>query len=323
MCIRGHGMLLKFCEEFAVPYMLCGKLIVDDTNSPSTLKELYLNGLRNGCDLELIQGTTAKARLEDMEDGRLPEWIEGAILSPKTGIIDSHSLMMSLLGSAEENCDEFDVIWNCEVLDILEGSNIRLETSQGDLEVDHVINCAGLYACDMARRLTRVKSEEQSKVFPTAKFIKGNYWKAERTPGYNHLIYPIPVKNGLGTHLTMDLAGQIRFGPNVEWIESPPEGKTFQEEDFNASPASQEVYSSIRRYYPGLSGELIPDYAGIRPKLLDNSTGELLNDFYLLDESEHTGRENKIIHLLGIESPGLTSSMALGEWVSDRLEATR
>lgn len=202
----------------------------------------------------------------------------------------------------------------------------RLLTNQGPLDnVGLVINAAGLSACRIAKRLGSPLGET-----PEPLYAKGSYWRAEGRKKFSHLIYPLPEAGGLGTHLTLDLDGTCRFGPNVEWLggaaaeqRTQPErgrGPASSETDlinfddptlYVPSPPTEAVYTAVRRYYPDV-GVLVPDYAGIRPKL----RGE--TDFRILEQSSRLQGTPSLIHLLGIESPGLTASLAIGEEVARR-----
>ena len=313
LCVDGHRQILDFCQQYHVPHQLCGKLIVDDRNSDEgmdTLNHLYESGTRNGARLEMI---TDAAQLQEMEP-HLHEGIQRAIFSPMTGIIDVNAYMLALLGVAEEN--GVQVCYNVALQGSSQSDDGKhsLLTSQGPLdEIDCVINAAGLHACEVARMVE--PEQAGAGLFPQPEFAKGTYWREAAREGvpratFSRLIYPLPEPGGLGTHLTKDLDGSIRFGPNVEWLGEA--GACLQAGGRNLaglcapSPPDPAVYDSIARYYPGV-GQLEPDYAGIRPKLKLRGAGAASAS----DPDFQFAELPRSLHLFGVESPGLTSSLAI------------
>lgn len=303
-CVEGARALFQFCETHGVPHRRCGKLIVaSDDGEASAIAAIRDRGDANGVEgLELLDAAQAK-RLEPNLACTL------ALHSPNTGIIDSHALMLALLGEIEDRGGSLAVQTKVEHLARSEG---QWQASFGGAEAgtmpfDAVVNAAGFGAPGIA---ARTEGYLESSV-PRLHLARGNYFGCTGKPAFTRLIYPAPrVDGGLGIHLTLDLNGRVRFGPDVEWINEP---------DYRVDPARAEsFYGAIRRYWPGLpEGVLFPDYAGLRPKL--TGPGEPAADFRIEGPVEH-GLPG-LVHLFGIESPGLTSSLSLSEDVADRLEA--
>jgi L-2-hydroxyglutarate oxidase LhgO len=234
-----------------------------------------------------------------------------ALLSPETGIVDSHSFMRALQGDLEDRGGAIAFDTTVErLLHTQAGWVVRYSGSDsGELAVDAVVNSAGLGAQALARH---TEDYPETRV-PRLVLARGNYFGYAGRPVFSRLIYPAPrIDGGLGTHVTLDLAGRMRFGPDVEWIE---------EENYNVNPArAQSFYASIRRYWPALpDNSLQPDYAGVRPKL--TGPGEPAADFMIEGPEQH-GLPG-LVHLFGIESPGLTSSLSLADAVVDQLTASR
>ena len=281
-CVAGRAMLYRFCERHGVPHRQIGKLIVaTDEAEVERLDAIRSNAARNG--VELIPLSAPEAR--SMEPALS---CTAALHSPLTGIVDSHALMLALQGELEAHGGR--VALHTEVASV-EPGRVRLRDGTA-LSVGRTVVCGGLSTGALLpgeRWKTRL--------------AKGNYFRLRegRAP-FSRLIYPVPVAGGLGTHLTLDLSGQARFGPDVEWVD---------EIDYRVDPARAASFEeSVRRFWPGLSdGALVPDYAGIRPKIGD--------DFMRLGAAEH-GLDG-VTALLGIESPGLTSCLWLGEWICEAI----
>jgi L-2-hydroxyglutarate oxidase LhgO len=300
-CVDGRRMLYAFCESHGVPHRKCGKLIVATNDlEQAKIEGIYQQGLTNGVEgLSLLSGDEARALEPNL-------FCAGAVLSRETGIVDSHALMLALQGDLE-NAGGM-IAFHAPVERITRnaaGWSIQVgETEPGGITVDAVINAAGLGAQAVARKTEGYPLER----VPPLILAKGNYFGCLGKPAFSRLIYPSPVDGGLGTHVTLDLAGRMRFGPDVEWIEG---------EAYEVDPGrSESFYASIRRYWPGLpDGALVPDYAGIRPKLTGPS--EKAADFMIDGPAEH-GLAG-LVHLFGIESPGLTSCLSIAEDVAERL----
>ena len=306
VCVAGKQKLYKYCKERGVVARRLGKLIVATSEEDlNTLDSLLERGEKNGLDdLELLSDVEAKK----ME----PELMcLGALYSPSTGIVDSHNLMLSLLADLEAGDGQLSVLSWVREIDAAR-SPIRLKVTNDNTELiitaDEVINCAGLAAVELAHRTRGPVAS-----LPQACFSKGNYFRLTcRTP-FSRLIYPAPVPGGLGIHLVLDLAGNARFGPDVEAVHSA-------KGDLKVDPSrAAGFYQNIRRYWPGLQqGTLVPDFAGIRPKI--SNLGSDKTDFCLLGSRTHG--VSGLVHCLGIESPGLTSCLAIAEEVVEQLGAT-
>lgn len=300
-CVNGRRMLYAFCESHGVPHAKCGKLIVATNDlEQAKIEGIYEQGLANG-----VEGLSF---LTDEEAQRLEPNLActGAVLSQETGIVDSHALMLALQGDLENAGGA--IAFHAPVKRIVQngtGWDVQVGGSEPtELTVDAVVNAAGLVAQALARATEGYPADR----VPPLILAKGNYFGCLGRPAFSRLIYPAPVDGGLGTHVTLDLSGRMRFGPDVEWIE---------QEDYEVDPRRAEsFYASIRRYWPGLPvGALVPDYSGIRPKL--TGPGEKAADFMIDGPAEH-GLPG-LVHLFGIESPGLTSCLSIAEDVAERL----
>ena len=306
-CVAGRRMLYAFCRSHGVPHRRCGKLIVA-TNAleQAKIEGIYEQGLANEVEgLAILTGEEARALEPALS-------CTGAVLSRETGIVDSHALMLALQGDIEHSGGVIAFGAPVERL-AWTGSHWQVEVGGSDpteLAVDAVINAAGLAAQAVAARTEGYPRDR----IPRLVLAKGNYFGCTGRPAFTRLIYPAPVDGGLGTHVTLDLAGRMRFGPDVEWI-----GPESDQENYEVDPRrADSFYASIRRYWPGLpDGSLVPDYAGIRPKL--TGPGEPPADFTLEGPAEH-GFPG-LVHLFGIESPGLTSALSLADDVADRIAA--
>ncbi len=303
LCPRGNRMLYEFCESHGVPHRRCGKLIVATNDAERTrIEAIEAQGRINGvAGLELIGGNAAR----DLE----PELsCVSALVSPDTGIIDGHAYMLALQGDTEAHGGAIAFETPVERLTpLLHGWRVAFGGREpGQLEVDAVVNCAGLSAQAVARAIEGYPATR----IPKQVLAKGNYFAYAGPPAFTRLIYPTPVDGGLGVHVTLDLAGRMRFGPDVEWIDR---------ESYEVDPGrAASFYARIRTYWPGLpEGSLMPDYAGIRPKL--TGPGEPAADFMIDGPAAH-GMAG-LVNLFGIESPGLTSSLALADEVVALLKA--
>jgi len=302
-CVNGRRMLYAFCDSHGVPYSKCGKLIVATNElEQAKIEGIYEQGIANGVEgLKFLTGEEAKALEPNLA-------CTGAILSSETGIIDSHALMLSLQGDLEAAGGV--IAFHARVERIArtgEGWDVEVGGAEPTtLTVDALVNAAGLGAQALARATEGYPQER----VPPLVLAKGNYFGCLGKPAFSRLIYPAPVDGGLGTHVTLDLNGRMRFGPDVEWVDR---------EVYEVDPRRAEsFYGSIRRYWPGLpDGALVPDYSGIRPKL--TGPGEKAADFMIDGPAEH-GLPG-LVHLFGIESPGLTSCLSIAEDVADRLGA--
>jgi L-2-hydroxyglutarate oxidase LhgO len=297
-CVTGRGLLYDFCDQYGVPYRRCGKLIVATSESQlAELEKINAAAAANGVDLEFL----SRARTLELEP-RLS--CEGALYSPHTGIIDSHSYMLTLLGQAEDR--GATLVTGSRVTQLcLErgGVTIGINGQEAALRANTLINSAGIFAPDVARLIHGFPSEH----IPKRYLAKGNYFSLAGPSPFERLVYPVPEPGGLGVHLTLDLAGRARFGPDVQWVE---------EYDYSVEPRrAEKFYAAIRTYWPQLAdGALQPAYAGIRPKI--SGPNEPAPDFRI--DGPETHGVAGVVNLFGIESPGLTASLALAELVADR-----
>ncbi len=306
-CRRGRDALYEFCDVYSVPYSRCGKLIVaTGDEQKAQLGRIRERAETNGVyDLELVD----QAALRELE----PELqCTTALLSPSTGIIDSHAFMLALQGDLERHGGI--LVCNSQVTNATRSSSghyllqIRDANNSSEppttLTCRYLINASGLFAAQLLRQL-EVFPESS---IPSMSYAKGNYFRLNRKAPFSHLIYPVPEAGGLGVHLTLDLAGSARFGPDVEWL-AP--GDISQPDYRVDSTRVDSFYSAVQKYWPGLQkNDLTADYCGIRPKVVSRTSD---NDFKIQTECEH-GLPGWI-NLLGIESPGLTASLSLADEV--------
>ena len=302
-CVAGRQRLYAYCEERGIAHRRSGKLIVATTEAQGQqLARIAAAAAANGVDdLQALSRDAARALEPALE-------CTAALLSPSTGIIDSHALMLSLLGDAERGGAVLAANSPVRGGGIV-GDGIVLEIG-GDadeamqLHATTVVNCAGLGAQGVARRLRGLPPDS----VPPLHFAKGNYYSLAGRAPFSRLIYPVPEAAGLGVHLTLDLGGQARFGPDVEWIDAI---------DYTVDPRRADAfYAEVRRYWPQLpDGALLPAYAGIRPK--PHAPGAPACDFLVSGPADHGC--SGLVCLYGIESPGLTASLALAEHVVQRL----
>lgn len=296
MCVEGRYKLYEFARDHHIDYRQCGKLIVATQDAQlSELERLRANALANGVsDLEWLDARAAR-QLEPALH------CQAALLSPSTGIIDSHGLMLALLGEAQDHGAMLALeapVTRARV----QADGLLLEVGHGTqamrLHAAQVFNSAGLFAPRIASLIEGLPSEYVTHAY----FAKGSYFSCAIKAPFRHLIYPVPEAAGLGVHLTLDLAGQARFGPNVQWVEQV---------DYTVAPAdAQAFYAEVRRYWPGLPEHALqPAYAGIRPKI--TGPGTAAADFRIDGPAVHG--VPGLVNLFGIESPGLTACLALAE----------
>ena len=306
LCVRGRELLYPFCASHGVPHRRCGKLVVATSDSQvPALQRIEAQARANGVnDLRWLSADEAMALEPALR-------CVAALHSPSTGIIDSHALMLALQGDMEAAGGWLAV--QSPVLGIANHAEGHVLQVGGDLRTELsariVVNAAGLWAPDLAARIEGLGRA----LVPQAHYAKGNYFSLAARSPFTRLIYPVPEAAGLGVHLTLDLAGQARFGPDVEWIAPASPAAIDYRVDASRSEA---FYGDIRRYWPALpDAALQPDYSGVRPKL--RPQGEPAQDFVLQGPAEH-GHAG-LMNLYGIESPGLTASLALADEVLSRL----
>jgi L-2-hydroxyglutarate oxidase LhgO len=302
LCVTGRERLYAFCEQFGVQHRRCGKLIVATSNDEiNDLKAIRAAASGNGVELPWLERDAAQ-QLEPQLN------CVAALHSQNTGIIDSRGFMLALLADAEAHgavlaCHSRVVRMWLETQTVLIAVN---DDSRPSIRARTVINCTSLEAPHVASTIEGFPQEH----VPRAYFARGHYFSLPGRSPFQHLVYPIPEPGGLGVHLTLDLAGQARFGPDVEWIDEPSY-------DVDIARAGR-FYGAIRRFWPQLQdGQLVPAYAGIRPKIV--GPGEPAADFRIDGPARHG--VNGIVNLFGIESPGLTASLAIGDYVAGMIEA--
>lgn len=300
-CTRGRELLYRYCTQYQIPHRRTGKLIVASLAESAALENIQQRALANGVQSLQVLDQRQLRTLEPSLQADVALW------SPDTGIIDSHSLMSSFLREAQSSGVTLALhskLISAEVSGNHGGFSLRIQSGD-DAMVLHtrvLLNCAGLHAVDVGSRIAGLKAG----VLPEMEYLKGNYLSLSGASPFSHLIYPVPdsAQRGLGIHATLDMAGYCRFGPDVEPVETL---------EFTVNPDRIPLFEKeIRRYYPALdANRLQVAYAGIRPRLKAAST--LPADFIIQDERSHGA--SGLWQLLGIESPGLTASMALAEHV--------
>src|SRR5260370_890742 len=300
-CACSRRMLYAFCASHGVPHKKVGKLVVvgRDADVPM-LEKLYAQATRNGVeDLSMLDGGAA-IRMESAVA------CVAGFHSPETGIIDSHRYMLALQGDMEDAGGVLALNTPIERLEFTPaGWEARFGGAEpGSVLVDAVVNSAGHGAQKLARAIEGYPADR----VPRLVLAKGNYFSYAGRPAFSRLIYPAPVPGGLGIHVTLDLAGRMRFGPDVQWVDCY---------DYDVDPRrAATFYPAIRTYWPGLAdGMLVPDYAGIRPKL--TGKGASAGVFMIGGPSDHG--LPRIVRLFGIESPGLAASLSIAQEVVAKL----
>lgn len=300
LCVEGRQALYAYCQRFRVPHRRTGKwIIATDEHQHPALESIVQQAGRNGVPLSWHDGADLARSLPDVE-------ASAALFSPETGIVDSHGLMLSLLAELESQGGH--LVCRTPVLEVSSADSGHNLTLGGELpcrlDARRVVNAAGLSAISLARQWAGFPAQH----CPPQYMARGCYFSYSGRHPFSSLIYPVPEPGGLGIHLTLDLAGGARFGPDVEWISA---------EDYRVDPARAQGFAdAIRRWWPAFqSRRLQPAYAGIRTKL--SGPGEPAADFQILDASVHG--VPGLVHLFGIESPGLTASLAIADYVAHRL----
>jgi len=296
LCIEGKSLLYNFCDSYNVPYKRMGKYIFASTKMQDIrLRELYKNGKNCGIS-DLVYLNNEKLKNTKLKN------CYAAIFSPSTGIIDSHEFMLRLITLSQDlgaitafNTEVCSVKANKEFLEVKFGDGYKLKCK-------YFVNAAGLGSVGLAKNIEDI---DLSRV-PENIYVKGNYFKTFKKIDFDNLIYPIPETGGLGIHLTYDLNGNARFGPDVEFVNS---------EDYHVNENRKSIFTdAISKYVDGVTDkDLHPDYAGIRPKIMLNE--RVYSDFYIKNDLVYG--TNKIINIMGIESPGITSSLAISKYVTN------
>lgn len=303
LCVEGRRRLYAYMEDRGVPYRRCGKLLVaSEASEVAEVERLYARGVANGVeDLRIIDAREAR-RLEPALRAA------GAVLSPATGILDSHALMVAYQRDAESAGATIALRTPFARAELVREGEIRVHAGgeeKASFTTTVLVNAAGLHASAVAGAIAGLEAT----YVPRTRYAKGSYLGLSGRCPFTRLIYPAPSKAGLGIHLTIDLGGQARFGPDVEWVDRI---------DYSVDPGRcADFYAAIRRYWPDLpDGSLTPGYSGIRPKLY--AANEAAVDFRI-DGPEVHGVPG-LVNLFGIESPGLTASLAIASEVVGRLQ---
>jgi L-2-hydroxyglutarate oxidase LhgO len=298
-CVAGKELLYEYCVAHGVAHRRCGKLIVatnaeQETELLSIQRRAHANGVTDVVWMTRAQALALEPALACV----------AALYSPSTGIIDSHALMLAYLGDAEDRGAMLALKSEILAAEIVADGFVVHVAGAEPIAARILVNSAGLRAPSVAKRVEGF----DARFIPRELYAKGNYYSLRARSPFSRLVYPVPEPGGLGVHVTLDLAGQARFGPDVEWVRNI---------DYNVDPKRAErFYAAIRRYWPGLpDGALLPGYAGIRPKTA--GPGEPAPDF-MVQGHRHHGISG-LINLFGIESPGLTSSLALAALVLEEL----
>ena len=302
-CVAGKTNLYQYCESHGVAHKRLGKLVVATTEEEipaleSTKEKAAANGVLDLTWVDLDELQALEPNLHAV----------GALLSPSTGIVDSHGLMLAYQGDLEDHGGMI-AFMSPVVGGRVENGGITIKTGGTDsmkLHCRTLVNSAGLGAQSLADTISGIPKNSIPPLF----YAKGTYFTLTGKSPFNHLIYPVPVPGGLGTHSTLDLGGQTKFGPDVSWVDDP---------DYEVDPTQADgFYDAIRRYWPGLcDGALQPGYVGIRPKLAGPEQAKYAADFMIQGPAKHGVAG--LINLYGIESPGLTSSLAIADNVAEKL----
>lgn len=299
LCVAGKQLLYRYCEEHQVPFRRIGKLIVaTNTDEQATLQKYVQLAQTNGVsDLEWMSAGAISVREPEIRS-------HAGLWSPSTGVIDSHDYIQALLADFE--CAGGSVVCRSRVSQINCNGEQRSVSIASDpvytVRYNVLVNSAGLWASHVADHVSGLSAEN----IPITYYSKGHYYSYQGRAPFNSLVYPVASGSGLGIHATCDLSGGIRFGPDTQWVDRV-------EYEFDDSRKDQFV-AAIRKYCPGIDAEkLQPAYTGIRPKL--SGPGESTVDFVIQGESEHG--VSGLVNLFGIESPGLTASLAIGEYVKN------
>lgn len=300
-CVEGKRKLYDYCRDRHIPYSNCGKYIV----ATNEAEETKLAGIRQHADNNGVDDLVLKSGAEVIRAEPSVNAVS-ALFSPSTGIVDSHSFMQSLLGDLE-NAGGMAVFYSRVKGATIETDYIAVHMDDADntvLTTRRLINAGGLRAQAIANNIRGYDVTHIPKLY----YVPGRYYALGGRAPFTHLIYPVPVDGGLGVHATLDLSGQVKFGPDARWSET---------EDYSVPEDCPEGFiSAIRRYYPDLeASRLRPDYAGIRPKLA--APGEGFKDFVV--QTHDTHGVPGLVNLFGIESPGLTSALAIGDYVAATL----
>jgi L-2-hydroxyglutarate oxidase LhgO len=306
LCRRGRDLLAAYLGERGIPHRFCGKLIIATEESQvAALTRLHDNALANGVQtLRRVDHDEIRTLEPDIAS-------HGGLLSPETGIVDARAFMRAMVADLEDAGGT--IAYSIEALSVTpQEDGLRVATRDSlsrahDIRAKIFVNAAGLHASALAQNISTPERWQP----PATHYARGSYFRVDGTHRFRHLVYPTPVPGGLGIHLTLDLQGAVRFGPDVEWIEDID----YTIRDGRASAFRE----AIARYWPGVADrKLSADYCGIRPKVARQGEGD--GDFVVAGPSDHG--VPGLVQLFGMESPGLTASMAIGDHVADLLDGT-
>ncbi len=306
LCVRGKELLYALCASHGVAHRRCGKLVVATTDAEAAaLRTIEARGAANGVPVQWLDATQAKALEPALQ-------CVAALLSPSTGIVDSHGFMLALQGDLERAGGMVALGSAVDGATLGHGGapHVVRMADGSEVAAREVVNSASLHACALARRFEGLAAQ----FIPREHFAKGNYYSLAGRAPFTHLIYPAPADAWLGVHLTLDLGGQAKFGPDLEWLAA----RRPQDIDYTVDPRRADgFYAEVRRYWPALpDGALQPSYSGVRPKIY--GPGEAAPDFRIDGPSLHGVAG--LVNLFGIESPGLTSALAIAEQVAALLD---
>ena len=313
LCVEGNRMLYEYCRSHHVATQPYGKLIVasDESQLNDLQAILYKAQQNNVPEIKMLTGEQAKSMEPELQ-------CSAALLSASTGIVDSHGFMLSLLGGFEDAGGMIayqSPLISAKPIGSKAQDGFELEIGGSDamkIQTKLLINCAGMSAPAIAKKIEGLAQEQ----IPKAYFAKGNYFSLSGKSPFKHLIYPIPEPGGLGVHLTLDMGGQAKFGPDVEWLEIDDENQI----DYTVNPKRGDgFYAAVRKYWPGLKDNALqPDYSGVRAKIVQPNSPA--GDFCFNTPKDH-GLEG-LFNLYGFESPGLTSSLAIAKYLEGQIKSS-
>jgi L-2-hydroxyglutarate oxidase LhgO len=315
LSVQGKAMLYRYCAERGVGIVNCGKLLVaTDVPQIATLREVQTKATANGVETHWLTSAQAQAMEPALR-------CTAALHSPSTGIVDSHGLMLAMQGDLENAGGMVALATRVKSIQLSKPGQPVAHTIVAQAATDReayslqaktIVNATSLHACALARSFDGLDPQ----YIPREYFAKGNYYSLAGKAPFKRLIYPVPNDGWQGVHITVDLGGQAKFGPDMEWLDVP----TPEDIDYVVDPQrAQGFYAAVRQFWPGLpDGALQPSYSGVRPKI--HGPGMKAPDFRIDGAALH-GIAG-LVNLFGIESPGLTSSLAIGNYVANLLHKT-
>jgi L-2-hydroxyglutarate oxidase LhgO len=313
LCVAGNRLLYEYCRTHQVSTQAYGKLIVAaNVSQLDDLQAIFYKAQNNQVpDIKMISAAQAKTLEPQLQ-------CEAAMLSGSTGVVDSHGLMLSLLGGFEDASGMVayqSPLMSAKPIGNNAEGGFEIEIGGADgmkIQTKLLINCAGLSALALAKKIEGLPKEQ----IPKAYFAKGNYFSLSGKSPFSHLIYPIPEPGGLGVHLTLDMGGQAKFGPDVEWLDIHEEKQI----NYSVDPQRGEAfYAAVRQYWPGLKdGSLQADYSGVRAKIVPPNAPS--GDFCFDGPNQH--KLQGLFNLYGFESPGLTSCLAIARHLEEQIKSS-